>query len=105
MYPTNAYVIRKATAGDSDALRRLAQLDSQAPIIGPALVGELGGTPAAAISLTDGRVISDPFRMTATLRQVLRRRYRGLTGDTCTASLADRVRAGMTPFRRRRATA
>ena len=52
MFAANAYVIRHATGAD-----KLAELDSQRPLTGPALVGEIDGRPAAAISLTDGRVI------------------------------------------------
>jgi hypothetical protein len=48
MYPTNAYVIREATDADERALRWLAELDSQRPLSGPALVGEIDGSPAAA---------------------------------------------------------
>jgi hypothetical protein len=54
MLPANAYVIRQATVDDEGVLRRLAALDSRPPLVGPVLIGEIGGTPAAAVSLADG---------------------------------------------------
>src|SRR5215213_7498904 len=54
MFPANAYVIRQATIDDHTTLERLAALDSQRPLRGPAVIGEIDGTPAAAISMADG---------------------------------------------------
>jgi hypothetical protein len=101
MYPTNAYVIRHATAADEQDLRRLAELDSQRPFSGPALVGELDGSPAAAVSLTDGRLIADPFQRTSLLAQLLRMRYGALRAHSRTPSLPERMRASLAPFRAR----
>jgi hypothetical protein len=98
MYPSNAYVIRPATEEDHGALQRLAELDGQRPFAGPALIGEIDGRPAAAISLFDGRVVADPFQPTHVLRQVLRMRLGALRAYSSTPSLADRVRAAMQPF-------
>jgi hypothetical protein len=105
MYPTNAYNIRTATDADLGALRRLAELDSQRPITGPALIGEIDGTPAAAVSMSDGRVVSDPFQATSTLRQALGRRRRALQGYSRNPSLAGRLREALAPVRARFATA
>src|SRR4051794_7465166 len=52
------YNVRVATQQDADALRLLADLDSQSALTGRALIGEIGGSPAAALSLSDGRVIA-----------------------------------------------
>ena len=98
MYPSNAYVIRRATEADEIELRRLAELDGQRPLTGPALVGEIEGKPAAAVSAIDGRVISDPFQQTAVLRQVLRMRLSAMRSYARTPSLAERVRASLQPF-------
>ena len=49
MYSANAYVIRQATELDEDTLHRLAGLESQRPISGQALSGEIDGVPAAAV--------------------------------------------------------
>jgi hypothetical protein len=98
MYPANAYVIRRATDDDEVELRRLAELDGQRPLTGPALVGEIDGEPAAAVSAIDGRVIADPFQHTAVLRQVLRIRLSAMRSYARTPSLAERVRASLQPF-------
>jgi hypothetical protein len=55
----HSYTIRVATDEDAEALRRLAALDSKAPLEATVLVGEIAGTPAAAISLGDDRAIAD----------------------------------------------
>jgi hypothetical protein len=83
--------------------RRLAELDSQRPLSGRVLIGEVGGFPAAAVSLIDGRVIADPFQPTATLAGLLRLRYQSLRALSETPSLRDRMRAAL-PTRLRTAT-
>jgi hypothetical protein len=98
MYPTSAYVVRQANQDDGRALQRLAELDGQAPFAGPALIGEIDGLPAAAVSLFEGRVIADPFQPTSVLRQVLRLRLGALRAHSNTPALAERVRAAMRPF-------
>jgi hypothetical protein len=96
MLPANTYVIRPATDDDRQALRALAELDSQHhPLDGPVLVGEIDGRPAAAISLQDRRVIADPFLFTVQLRQVLRMRAAALHAREQTPSLPVRVRAAI----------
>lgn len=87
MYPTNAYVIREATDADEHALRWLAELDRQRPLSGPALVGEIDGSPAAAVSLADGRVIADPFRETSVLTQILHMRFAARRASSHTPSV------------------
>ena len=54
--------IRTALPSDTDALERLAQLDSSEVPAGPVLVGEVGSELWAAISLQDFQLVSDPFR-------------------------------------------
>jgi hypothetical protein len=98
VYPANAYVVRRATEDDEVELRRLAALDGQRPLTGPALVAEIEGKPAAAVSAIDGRVIADPFQHTAVLRQVLRIRLSAMRSYASTPSLAERVRASLQPF-------
>jgi hypothetical protein len=97
MFPANAYVIRQATIDDQTTLERLAGLDSQRPLREPALIGEIDGTPAAAISMTDGRVVADPFKLTAQLVPVLIMRRRSLQAFAARPSLPDRLKAGLTP--------
>jgi hypothetical protein len=101
MYPTNAYNVRPATEADKAALRELAELDGQRSLAGPALVGEIDGRPAAAISLIDGRVIADPFRPTDVLTQILHMRYGAMRARARTPSLPKRLREALGPFRAR----
>jgi len=97
MYSTNAFVVRQSTEDDEPALRRLAELDSKRPLRGAALIGEIGGLPAAAVSLNDGRLIADPFQPTAVLSQLLRMRFGALQGYSRTPSLNERLRAALSP--------
>jgi hypothetical protein len=93
MDPANTHVIRYATVDDERALRRLVELDSPRSLFcGPALIAEIDGTPAAAISLADGRVIADPLQPTDVLRQLLRMRFGALRASARTPSLPERKR-------------
>jgi hypothetical protein len=98
MYPANTYVIRQATEADTDTLRNLAELDSQQPFAGPALIAESDGVAVAAISLFDERMIADPFERTAVVTQLLRMRLAALRAYSSAPSLPDRLRAAMRPF-------
>ena len=68
---TGEVLIRAATADDSAALRRLAQLDSRRLGDGPFLVAEVGGELRAALSRGDGSLVADPFAATAELGTLL----------------------------------
>jgi hypothetical protein len=100
MYPANSYVIRQATEADQGTLRHLAELDSQRPFAGPALIAESDGIAVAAISLFDERVVADPFDRTAVVTQLLRMRLAALRAYSSAPSLPDRLRAAMRPFMR-----
>lgn len=89
----------KRPSEDERPLRELAELDSQRPLSAPVLIGEIDGVPAAALSLSEGRVVADPFQPTAVLSQLLRVRATALRTHARTPSLAERVRAVMAPFR------
>jgi hypothetical protein len=95
MYAANSYSIRLATDADADTLRRLAQLDSQPPLDGSILIGELHGEAVAALSLTDNRTIADPFRPTAHLVATMRVRAQGLRAVDRTPSLRERLLQGL----------
>jgi hypothetical protein len=95
MHPANVHVIRLATEEDARTLSRLAQLDSQRPLGGSILIGELDDKPAAAISLTDHRVVADPFQPTAQLTQLLRIRATSLQAGAKAPSFRDRMRNGI----------
>ncbi len=64
--------IRKAEVADSDALTRLAALDSASPPTGSSLVAEVGGEVWAAIEIDSGTAIADPFRPSGELVELLR---------------------------------
>ena len=98
MYPANAYVIRQATETDGPTLRHLAELDSQKPFAGPALIAESSGVAIAAISLFDERIVADPFERTAVVTQLLRMRLGALRAYSGTPSVAERVRTALRPF-------
>jgi len=105
MFSSTAHTIRPATADDAAAVRRLAALDSRPPLSGPALIGEIGGLPAAALSLADGRLVADPFLPTAVLAVELRLRAEGVLAYERQPSLAARLRAALVPAASRPQTA
>ena len=65
-------LLRHATAADQPTLRDLAALDSRRLPVGPFLLAEVEGRPHAALSLSDGTAIADPFEHTAELVELLR---------------------------------
>ena len=58
-------MIRPARDADLPLLHDLAELDSAAPLEGPALVAVVDGTIWAARSIDDDRAIADPFAPSA----------------------------------------
>lgn len=70
-------IVRIATAGDRSSLERLAELDST-ELPGATLIGELQERPVAALSLSDGTVIADPFVATGDVVALLRLRAQQL---------------------------
>jgi hypothetical protein len=91
----SANSIRYATEHDSETLERLAELDSQLSLAGPVLIAELGGVPAAALSIYDGRVIADPFQSTDHLVANLRMRAGAIRAFEITPSLRERLVAAL----------
>jgi hypothetical protein len=69
-----AVTLRLSRPADERALEELAQLETAGPPHGPHLMAEVDGALRAAISLTDGAVIADPFHPTAALVELLRAR-------------------------------
>lgn len=76
-----ALTIRRATASDAFALRRLAALDSAAPPTGDVLLAEMGRELWAAVSVDTGATIADPFRPSGELVELLRFRAERMRGD------------------------
>ncbi len=96
MFSATTYTIRLATQDDDAALRRLAEVDSQDPLVpAPVLVGEIDGTPQVAYSLGDGRVVANPFVPTAALLAHVRMRAGALGAYEHTPSLSARIRAAL----------
>jgi hypothetical protein len=98
MFAPTAYRIRFATKDDAETLSRLAKSDSRQPLVGRVLIGQLDGTPAAALSLHDGRVIADPSRRTDYLVANLRSRAGAIRAFEATPSLRDRLRAAFASY-------
>jgi hypothetical protein len=72
-------LIRAATPHDAPALARLAGLESRASLRGHVLIAETDGRPVAAVALTSGAIVADPFLPSAGAVRALReRRYRVL---------------------------
>ena len=70
--PSSTITIRPADPGDEAAVRRLAALDSATVPASPLLVAEVDGELRAALSVTSGKGIADPFEWTAEIVAMLR---------------------------------
>jgi hypothetical protein len=71
--------LRLATSADGSALARLADLEQTAQPAEPVLLGEVMQRTVAALSLSDGRVVADPFTPTAELIELMRLRARQIS--------------------------
>jgi hypothetical protein len=72
----HALTIRAATPGDDAVLTRLATLDSSPRLRGQTLLAERDEVAVAAVALTSGHVVADPFHRTSDAVHLLRlRRY------------------------------
>jgi predicted ATP-grasp superfamily ATP-dependent carboligase len=71
-------VIRHATPADESALARLGDLADRRLPAGPLLVAEADGELVAALSAADGTIVTDPFRVTLDVAELLRLRARQL---------------------------
>ena len=74
--------LRFGAPADEQLLARLAALDSAEPPAQPVLLAEVDGQILAAVALSDGTVIADPFYRTAGLIELLRGRAKQLDGDS-----------------------
>jgi hypothetical protein len=95
MIAANAYRIRFATAADTDTLKGLAKAASQEPLVGRVLIGWLDGTPAAALSIEEGRAITDSSRNTDRVVSALRMRAGAIEAFETTPSLRERLLAAL----------
>jgi len=65
-------LLRTARADDDTDLIRVAALDGARPLAGPALVAEENGVIVAALCLSTGRAVADPFVPSLHLVELLR---------------------------------
>ncbi len=65
-------LLRAARADDAADLIRLAALDGARPLEGPALLAEENGVIVAALCLSTGRAVADPFVASLHLIELLR---------------------------------
>ena len=72
--------IRPAQPADARAVRRLAQLVDRPVPAEPMLLAESDGAVVVALSTVTGDVVSDPFRATGDLVDLLRLRSAQLDG-------------------------
>lgn len=79
-FQPEAVLMRRATAADSGRIRVLARLDDKRLPHGPFLVTEVSGEIVAAISLSSGTVVADPFRRTSDAVAMLELRTAQLGG-------------------------
>ena len=89
--------LRIGSLADQGPLARLAELDSAAPPPLPVLLAEVDGQLRAALALTGGAVVADPFHPTADLIDLLHARATQL-GATLRIRRSRRLRSW---FRRR----
>ena len=72
--PETRVTIRALADGDASSLRELIERDTARSLPGGVVGAERGGRLMAAISLTSGDVVADPFFPTADLVALLRLR-------------------------------
>ncbi len=94
MTTSNDHTLALRFADDDDALavRRLAALDDAPPLRGEVLLALVDGEAVAAMSLSDGRVVANPFLPTAETVTLLSLRASQLSGRPAPRRLA-RLRA------------
>ncbi len=68
---TTPITFRHSKESDRPVLRRLAELDSARPFVGPVVLAEHDGRTIAAVSLDEHRAIADPFEATANVVDLL----------------------------------
>ena len=71
---TEPFLMRPASVADAARIRELARLDDKRLPAGPFLVADVSGEIVAAVSLSRGSVVADPFRPTGDAVAMLRLR-------------------------------
>jgi hypothetical protein len=70
--------IRRSAPGDGPAISRLGRLEDRRPARGPYVLAERGGEIFAAVPLSGGAPLADPFMRTADVVAMLELRARQL---------------------------
>jgi len=70
--PAGDVAIRLAGRRDACAISTLELMEGRSLGAGPRLLAELDGVPVAAVAVTDGTAVADPFEFTAGLVDLLR---------------------------------
>ena len=70
--------IRRAVEADRAVIERLAALDSSPTPTGAILIAEVGDEPQAAMQISTGVTVANPFRPTANLVELLSHRAASL---------------------------
>ena len=78
MTASTIIAFRPATADDDRVLRDLSELDSHRPLSRPAVLAVVDGAPVAAVSLSSGEIVADPFTRTEDVVALLRHRVAAL---------------------------
>jgi hypothetical protein len=73
--------LRVAQPEDGYDLSRLAQLDDAPPPVGPVMLAVVDGEAVAALSLSDGQVVANPFVATEKAVSLLRPRAAQQSGE------------------------
>ena len=71
--------LRLAQPDEDHVVRRLAALDDARPLTGQALLAVVDGEAVAALSLSDGRVVANPFLPTEAAVGLLRLRAQDMS--------------------------
>jgi len=98
---SSAVTIRWATASDAGKLATLAALDEASVPPAPVLLGFVGDDLWVAVSVSTGATVSDPFRPSAEVADLVLERARQLTGPHLgrPQSVLKRLRSRLTPPR------
>ena len=76
---TAIVALRLAGPDEAQVVRRLASLDDAPPLTGQVLLALVDGQAVAALSLSDGRVVANPFLPTEAAVGLLRLRAKHLS--------------------------
>jgi hypothetical protein len=69
---SESITIRRSTADDREAIRRVAELDSGTAPKGESMLAVVSGEIRAVLPIAGGRALADPFHRTAELVDLLR---------------------------------